>query len=257
MDMIVKKKINNPNLMLGISSSIICHLLIAGGIIYGNFHTNTLLNNQGSDAIKAVMIDLSQIAAPKLSMSEYVDSSSEMSLKNEDTSSELVMESETLPQPITPTPQVPLPPKTTKHQAVKFKPKKDFPHKKSRKSAKSARHAVRQDVVADKMADQVVASKIADGTHYSSTPSAISRRHPDYPRRAQDMKIEGKVVVVYDIDQRGNVINIRIIEAKPSNIFNQSVRRAMGLWKYEPKPAKDLKITIVFNRDKSVHFGKT
>jgi periplasmic protein TonB len=257
MDMIIKKKINNPNLMLGISSSILCHLLIAGGIIYGNFHSNTQLNNEGRDAIKAVMIDLSQIAAPKLSMSEYVDSSAEIPSKNDDKQSELAIQPETVPQEITPTPQHSLPPKITKRQAVKLKPEKVTPHKKSRKSAKSAQRSIRQDVVADNIAEKVVASKVAGGTHYSSTPSAISRRHPDYPRRARDMKIEGHVVVVYDIDQKGHVVNIRIIEAKPSNIFNQSVRRAMGLWKYEPKPAKDLKITIVFNRDKSVRFDKT
>ncbi|MCO6524167.1 MAG: TonB family protein [Candidatus Schmidhempelia sp.] len=256
MDAIVKKKVNNANLISGVKYSIICHLLIAAWFIYGHFKSNTYLINEGNDAIKAVMIDLSQVAAPKLSMTEQADSSPEISLDVDDKQIELAVQQQVMPKDSTPTRQDSLEPNITKKQVIQLKPEKAT-HPKTRKLAKSAQRSIKQDVSANNVSDKVVASKLAAGTQYSSTPSAISRRQPDYPRRARDMKIEGRVVVLYDIDHRGYVVNIRIIEAKPNNIFNHSVRRAMGLWRYEPRSAKDLKITIVFNRDRSVSINKT
>lgn len=50
---------------------------------------------------------------------------------------------------------------------------------------------------------------------------------PVYPYRALALKIEGRVKFTYDVDSFGNVINIRILDAKPANMFERSIKNAL------------------------------
>ena len=69
------------------------------------------------------------------------------------------------------------------------------------------------------------------------------------------MRLEGHVIVMFDVNSEGRVENIRIIEAQPNNIFNRSVITAMKTWKYKPIAGKDIKMKIIFNRDSSISLG--
>jgi len=111
---------------------------------------------------------------------------------------------------------------------------------------------IKQDIITPQLAEQATTQRSLESRYYANRPSPLYRRPPDYPRQALAMRIEGKVAVQYDVDNNGRVTNIRIISAKPNMIFNRSIKNAMHFWQYEAKAAKDLIITIIFNRDKSV-----
>ena len=77
---------------------------------------------------------------------------------------------------------------------------------------------------------------------------------PAYPKRALRSGIEGVVTVEFTITIDGSVRDAEIIEAKPPNIFDKSVLRAISKWKFNPdmvdgKPVEkrarqDIKFTL-------------
>ena len=58
---------------------------------------------------------------------------------------------------------------------------------------------------------------------------------PQYPRRAAQKGIEGYVVVEFTVSKLGTVINPKVIEANPANIFNRAAISAAKKFKYKPK----------------------
>ena len=56
---------------------------------------------------------------------------------------------------------------------------------------------------------------------------------PIYPRRALQKNVEGKVTALFDIDERGRVQNIRLIDTYPKHIFDSAVIAALKKSKYE------------------------
>lgn len=60
------------------------------------------------------------------------------------------------------------------------------------------------------------------------------KQQPEYPSVAQRRGIEGRVVVEFDIDSDGNVINPRIMDSGSSIVFNRSVLKAISGYQYEP-----------------------
>lgn len=84
------------------------------------------------------------------------------------------------------------------------------------------------------------------GTSNVSAPRALSQAKPVYSERARAMGLEGSVVVKYDIEANGRVVNINIISATPKNLFERDVKKAMARWRYEPRIAKNLQITFYF-----------
>ncbi|WP_392563015.1 TonB family protein [Orbus sturtevantii] len=246
------------NLNSYISVSILIHLAIVGVLLWGAFFSARTVSMAGNDSIKAIMIDLSVTAAPEPSLventpkSENADDNTKDELvkinpkanKQADIEPDLIIEKAKLDK---------LPKSADPKLIIKDKSTKNEDHNQPQQR-KTSKQKIRQEVIADKLADNAVAPTISNNTQYSATPAAINRNHPEYPRRALDLRIEGYVVAIYDIDANGRVENIRIAEAKPNNIFNKAVIQAMKQWKYQPIQAKDLTIKIVFNRNKSVDF---
>ena len=58
---------------------------------------------------------------------------------------------------------------------------------------------------------------------------------PNYPRRAADRGIQGYVLLEFTVDETGRVVDPRIIESSPANIFDQSALRAVLRFKYKPR----------------------
>ena len=250
-----------------VSIAVISHLLLLGLLFSSALFASNIMVDEGDDSIKAVMVDLTQLAAPEQSLVENtpdiqgVENSEIIDNKPiEEQPVEPVVEPEIVKEETPePTPEKE-PEKPTvepdKPTIVKPEPKpKPKPKKKKQPTQRASRQQVRQEAISDNMAKTSVAAKISDNQQYSSNPTPISRNRPEYPRRALDMRLEGHVIVMFDVNSEGRVENIRIIEAQPNNIFNRSVITAMKTWKYKPIAGKDIKMKIIFNRDSSISLG--
>lgn len=47
--------------------------------------------------------------------------------------------------------------------------------------------------------------------------------------------IEGHVDLAFDVATSGKVVNIRIVDSQPKNIFNRAAVTALKKWKYNPQ----------------------
>lgn len=63
----------------------------------------------------------------------------------------------------------------------------------------------------------------------------LVRIPPQYPMRAEEMGIQGWVIVQFDISKIGTVIHAVVIEAKPRGIFDRAALRAIVHWRYSPQ----------------------
>ncbi|WP_051337930.1 TonB family protein [Pantoea sp. AS-PWVM4] len=77
--------------------------------------------------------------------------------------------------------------------------------------------------------------------------NAASANSIKYPERAERLRINGIVDVLYDINKEGRAENIRVLNAEPKYVFEGSVRKDIGHWEFPPeKPQKDINLHIVF-----------
>lgn len=63
----------------------------------------------------------------------------------------------------------------------------------------------------------------------------IVRVNPKYPAEAAQKGIEGWVRLVFDVNEVGAVINVKIVDALPKRIFNQAAKQAIKKWRYQAK----------------------
>lgn len=63
----------------------------------------------------------------------------------------------------------------------------------------------------------------------------LVRIQPQYPQRAALAQIEGYVVVEFTITETGSVTDPKVIEAKPSRVFDREAIRAILKWKFKPR----------------------
>ena len=62
----------------------------------------------------------------------------------------------------------------------------------------------------------------------------IERRAPSYPRQAQGARLDGIVLVEFDIDAAGQAEDIEVLYSVPHSIFGEAAARAVRRWRYEP-----------------------
>lgn len=58
---------------------------------------------------------------------------------------------------------------------------------------------------------------------------------PTYPQRAQQHGVEGYVVVQFDVDPQGLVVNAHVLYAEPAGYFEAAALRALERYRYQPK----------------------
>ena len=66
-------------------------------------------------------------------------------------------------------------------------------------------------------------------------PRLIQQVAAEYPPEAARQGIEGSVDVSFTISPQGNVTDVTVVSAVPSDIFNRDAIAAVRRWKYEPK----------------------
>lgn len=75
----------------------------------------------------------------------------------------------------------------------------------------------------------------------------LSTKPPVYPRQAARNGIEGYVRLEFDISPKGIPININVIEASPSDVFNQAAVVSFSGWRYQPKASQCHGVQLDFN----------
>ena len=68
-----------------------------------------------------------------------------------------------------------------------------------------------------------------------SNALAIVQIAPVYPTRALTNGIEGYVVIEFDLDENGQVINPRVLYGEPPGVFDRAAVNALQRWRYNPK----------------------
>lgn len=63
----------------------------------------------------------------------------------------------------------------------------------------------------------------------------IAQIQPVYPTRAQERGIEGYVIVQFDVNETGSVINPDVLVSVPEGVFDRAALRAIERWRYQPK----------------------
>ncbi|MFW6092566.1 MAG: energy transducer TonB [Pseudomonadota bacterium] len=83
----------------------------------------------------------------------------------------------------------------------------------------------------------------------------VSSVGPVYPPDAKAEGIEGHVLVRYDVGVEGRVRNVRVVEASPPGVFDESARQAVSRWRFqppteagEPQPVEGLESRLEFTR---------
>jgi TonB family protein len=68
---------------------------------------------------------------------------------------------------------------------------------------------------------------------------AVGRMSPPaYPPAALAQRIEGKVVLLIDVDAQGNPVNVVVDKSEPAGVFDQSAIDAARQWKFQPAVEK-------------------
>lgn len=84
-----------------------------------------------------------------------------------------------------------------------------------------------------KATPETAAPQASDGDGTAAT-TPYYRIKPKYPRAALVSGIEGWILMQIDINEKGEVENIRVIDGVERNMFQAEARRAVEQWKYKP-----------------------
>ena len=58
---------------------------------------------------------------------------------------------------------------------------------------------------------------------------------PLYPQKELAAKTEGWVKVLIDVNEFGQVSNVKVLQAKPARVFNANTKKAVRKWQFHPK----------------------
>lgn len=75
---------------------------------------------------------------------------------------------------------------------------------------------------------------IFDSLDLDRVPEVLARVNPDYPYQARERGIEGYVAVKVLVGKDGEVRQVNILKSKPKGVFDQTVRKAMPGWRFQP-----------------------
>jgi TonB family protein len=74
----------------------------------------------------------------------------------------------------------------------------------------------------------------------------LSTTPPKYPVKAIKKRIEGYVKLEFDISERGEPININVIESSPAKVFDQAAINSFKNWRYEAIASTCNKVQLDF-----------
>lgn len=67
---------------------------------------------------------------------------------------------------------------------------------------------------------------------------------PTYPRNAIRLGREGYVLIEFDVDTDGSVLDPYVIESEPTGVFERSAIKAVRKWLFSPPSYKDVSVKV-------------
>ena len=74
--------------------------------------------------------------------------------------------------------------------------------------------------------------------------SKIFDSAPTYPRNAIRLGREGYVLIEFDVDTDGSVLDPYVIESEPTGVFERSAIKAVRKWLFSPPVYKDVSVKV-------------
>ena len=71
----------------------------------------------------------------------------------------------------------------------------------------------------------------------------IVQINPKYPVSAARDGIQGWVLLAFDIDPLGGVVNVNVLDSAPKRVFDKAAKQALRKWKYRAKLVNGLAVT--------------
>jgi protein TonB len=65
-------------------------------------------------------------------------------------------------------------------------------------------------------------------------PRAVRKVMPVYPHKAKQEKINGKVILRFIVNRKGNVENAKVVFSQPKGVFDAKALEAIRKWKFKP-----------------------
>ena len=72
--------------------------------------------------------------------------------------------------------------------------------------------------------------------------SKIFDSAPTYPRNAIRLGREGYVLIEFDVDTDGSVLDPYVVESEPTGVFERSAIKAVRKWLFSPPVYKDVSV---------------
>lgn len=66
-------------------------------------------------------------------------------------------------------------------------------------------------------------------------PILLESGELEYPAEQREAKVQGYVIVAYDVTETGTVMNVRIVEAQPSDVFDEEAVAYVKSWTFQPR----------------------
>lgn len=79
------------------------------------------------------------------------------------------------------------------------------------------------------------------------TPAPVVRAAPDYPAAAQERRLDGSVTLQYDVNAKGTVENVSVVESTDA-IFEEAAVTALSQWKWLPRIAAGKRVAALNQR---------
>ena len=67
---------------------------------------------------------------------------------------------------------------------------------------------------------------------------------PTYPRNAIRLGREGYVLIEFDVDTDGSVLDPYVLESEPTGVFERSAIKAVRKWLFSPPSYKDVSVKV-------------
>ncbi len=79
-------------------------------------------------------------------------------------------------------------------------------------------------------------------------PQPVTQVPPEFPRRARDQGLEGRVVLSLLINESGGIERMKVLESKPPGVFDDAAKTAVRQWSFSPGSYQGKSVKVWVNQ---------